>query len=226
MKRIVYFYVLIDPRDLLIKYVGRTVSPTSRLSCHISESKNNKSFYKKVNWISKLLSLHLKPIMKIIYEENMTEEESKKYEKLLIKKISKKFELKNSPNNADGLYKTGTVVHQYNLFGEYIKTFENSNHASIETGITDANILSCCKNKRKSAGNFMWSFKKESVINFYNRKRKITKKVLQYDMNNNFIKEFVSAPEVERTLGIPYKLISACCNNSKNSAYGYKWKFK
>lgn len=53
----------------------------------------------------------------------------------------------------------------------------------------------------------------------YNEKR-----VLQYDKNNNFIKEWKSISDAQRQLKIFN--IGACCRKLYKSAGGYIWKFK
>ena len=50
--------------------------------------------------------------------------------------------------------------------------------------------------------------------------------VLQFDMNGNFIKEWVGAGEISRVLHISQSAITRCCNGQRNYAYGYKWKYK
>lgn len=54
-----------------------------------------------------------------------------------------------------------------------------------------------------------------------------SKKVLQYDKNNNFIKEWECVAEVERTLNIKESVISLCCRGIKyhKTAGGYIWKY-
>jgi len=63
--------------------------------------------------------------------------------------------------------------------------------------------------------------------------KKLSKSVLQFDLNNNFIKEWQSASQIEKELGFANNLINRVCSGKKNSqgnvaktAYGYKWKFK
>jgi predicted GIY-YIG superfamily endonuclease len=46
----VFIYTLSDPRDNLIKYVGKTINLKRRFSEHLKESGN----YKKPRWIQKL----------------------------------------------------------------------------------------------------------------------------------------------------------------------------
>lgn len=58
--------------------------------------------------------------------------------------------------------------------------------------------------------------------------KKLQKVVIQYDMNNNFIKEWPSTREVERILNIDRATISSCCNQKRGykSAGGFKWRYK
>lgn len=49
-------------------------------------------------------------------------------------------------------------VNQYNLIGEYIKTWDCIKDASRELNIKDSNISLCCKGKRNKAGGYMWKY--------------------------------------------------------------------
>lgn len=51
-----------------------------------------------------------------------------------------------------------------------------------------------------------------------------SKPVLQYDINNNLIKEWPSITDAEQTLEI-YK-ISECCSFKRRSAGGFIWRYK
>lgn len=58
-------------------------------------------------------------------------------------------------------------------------------------------------------------------------KRKTNGKViLQYDLDNNFIKEYASACEANRQTYICRSCINDCCNGKLKTAGGYKWKYK
>jgi hypothetical protein len=52
------------------------------------------------------------------------------------------------------------------------------------------------------------------------------KPILQYDLHENFIKEWVSGREAYRHLGIHYGSISVCCQNKTKTAGGFIWKYK
>lgn len=52
------------------------------------------------------------------------------------------------------------------------------------------------------------------------------KKVLQYDLDGNFIKEWDSMKDIERALDVDYSNIWAVCNNKRKQIKGYVWKYK
>lgn len=54
----------------------------------------------------------------------------------------------------------------------------------------------------------------------------IKKPILQFDLDNNLIREWKSAKDVELELGLCRKNISANLRNKTKYAYGYIWKFK
>lgn len=56
----------------------------------------------------------------------------------------------------------------------------------------------------------------------------LSKVVLQFDKDGNFIKEWPSAAEIQRATGIQYSSICKCCRNVPRylSAGGYIWKYK
>lgn len=55
---------------------------------------------------------------------------------------------------------------------------------------------------------------------------KMNKKILQYDLNGVFIKEWKSTKEASIVLGLNRHNISGCLNNKFNQASGFIWKFK
>lgn len=54
----------------------------------------------------------------------------------------------------------------------------------------------------------------------------LKKKIMQYSLDNQFIKEWDSTMEIERVLGFNHANISAVCLGKHTSAYGYIWKHK
>lgn len=52
------------------------------------------------------------------------------------------------------------------------------------------------------------------------------KKVLQYDINGNFIKEWESITQISNFYNFSIATISCCCAGKQKKAHGYIWKFK
>lgn len=50
--------------------------------------------------------------------------------------------------------------------------------------------------------------------------------ILQFSKDGKFIKEWQSAQEARRQLGISQGNISACCKGKRKSASGYVWRYK
>lgn len=75
-------------------------------------------------------------------------------------------------------------------------------------------------------------------INYGTRNKKVSyklinnnprsKTVLQFDLNGNILKEWISTGEVERQTNYDRSLIQKCCSKHiyNKSAYGYIWKYK
>ena len=66
-------------------------------------------------------------------------------------------------------------------------------------------------------------------LNYGTSKEKISKslskKVYQYDLNKNFIKEWKSAREIKKELNYDNSHIAKCCNNKIDKAYGFIWSY-
>lgn len=79
--------------------------------------------------------------------------------------------------------------------------------------------------RQNNDGNYIYSNCRyiENIINCSINKRK---PVLQYDLQENFIKEWESASEIQRQLKFSQSAISAYCLGNRKVAYGFIWKFK
>lgn len=56
-------------------------------------------------------------------------------------------------------------------------------------------------------------------------KQSLQKPVIQYNINNEYINTFPSIIEAHKLTGVDNHHISACCNNKRKTAGGYKWVF-
>ena len=78
--------------------------------------------------------------------------------------------------------------------------------------------------------NLEWCTPKYNA-NYGDRNKKVSekahkKKVLQFTLDGEFVREWDSLCEIERQTGFPRTNISACCRGKHKSAYGFVWKYK
>lgn len=75
--RVIYIYILRQPSDLAIRYVGKSAKPKKRLWEHITEARSGTQCHRS-NWLRKLLAEGSRPILEIIEQatgETWTERE-------------------------------------------------------------------------------------------------------------------------------------------------------
>lgn len=61
-----YIYCLIDPIDLSVRYVGKSINPASRLRSHIRAARSEQYQHHTSRWIRKLLSQGVEPTMHVL----------------------------------------------------------------------------------------------------------------------------------------------------------------
>lgn len=114
-------------------------------------------------------------------------------------------------------------VKQYDLMGNFIKSYDSIKEAS-SFGFNEGNIQDCCVYRLKSHRGFIWRYIEDDSPIVYESKNK--RYVLQYDMNGNFIKEWDSISSASKELKIGSNCITTCCKGKYKSSGGYIWKYK
>jgi len=152
--------------------------------------------------------------------------------------------------NISNGHPTKKPIIQLSLEGAKINEYISINEAARQTGVKVGDISACCNGKQKTAYGFKWIFKDENlrpllkprkvkvmtVEGSYNLSQKMKgnnyktgkgKPIEQYDLNNNFIREWIGgATEVEKELGYNHKAIHENLKNRCKTAFGFTWKFK
>lgn len=121
-----------------------------------------------------------------------------------------------------GLTKQATqkfyYVHRlvYEAFNDLIPENMQVNHLDerpINNALSNLNLMTCKEN-----------------INYGTRNersaKKLSKVVLQFDLNDNLVKEYASTHQAERETGFANQNIVKCCKGKRKTAYGFKWKYK
>lgn len=122
-------------------------------------------------------------------------------------------------NRSESRYKT---VYQFDLNGTLLKEWNSVQEIEKELKIGHGSISSCCNGKLKSAGGYLWSFnKKHKPYKTISR----AKKVYQYSLSGDYLKEWNSVQEAANYYKIDRRLINACCNKEQKSAHGYQWSY-
>lgn len=188
---------------------------------------------------------------KVLYK-NLSREDAIFKEKYLIKlfQSNNKIYGYNSTSGGDGVEnlseesrekisigESRRQIAQFDLNGKLLNIYRNPHKAKDyfkDNGIkiSDKNIMMCCSKYygRKTQGGFIWmyydDFLKNGInLSDYKRDKKV-KRIHQYDIKGNFIREYESAREVERQTGISYKYVSRICNGERLQYKGYVFRFK
>lgn len=104
------------------------------------------------------------------------------------------------------------VVHQYDLSGNYITTFNSVTEAANATNLDRIRISECINGKCRRVGNFMFRVIKQDKIKPY------YKPVHLYDLEGNYIKSFNSVVELAKCLEISERHLNMILK-SNNKTY-------
>lgn len=126
---------------------------------------------------------------------------------------------------------------QYSLDGKFICNFLSLKEAQEKTGISRSSICSCASGRHKSAGGFMWRRFEELPLMQILPYKKIgsavkqtsrlsRKAVYQYTKEGLYLDSFDAIAEAAHQTGVNKAGIWCCCNGRKETAGGYKWKYK
>lgn len=244
-------YVLVDPRNNNIKYLGKTIKPLNkRLSAHLSD----KSKSKKSSWIKSLLSQNLKPIIRLVDSIESDWEFWEEYWITNLKLLG--IELLNHTNGGEGMYgyipseetrqkwsiafkgrklseewknkigeKTRKKVNCFDKEGILLNSFNSIKQASIYYNIKNSHISSCCRGKVNTANNLIFRYTGDD-FDKYDYTWKSKQKILQLDLQGNIIKEWNSIIEASNYFNIKAPNISRCLRGLRKKCKGFQWQYK
>lgn len=161
-----------------------------------------------------------------------SDEEAVKLERYYIKKFDT-----HTPNGYN-MNKGGVGGHnarpvvRLSLQGDFIKRYDSAGDAKAD-GFLDSDVLVNCKNKSHMCKGFTFMFEddyKRLGAKVYKKPESTSvKKIIQCDMDGNFIKEFESVTKAANELGIARTRISSaligCSKTAGNYIFVYKEDF-
>lgn len=210
------------------RYVGSSTDIRQRLTCHLCSLTGKNTCRANKN------------LLKAVYEYGIDKFKVELLElcennKSTLDFLECKYVLKLGTYNSVRV--DGRKVKRFDLYGNFIKEYDNIRDAAKDVNIATDNIYQCCKHKRKqSVRKSMWRFSDECPENkiecykvYCPSGGRIGHKIVQFDMCGNVIRTFDKIYEAAQLLNADLATIHRCCKNNKklfnHSAYGYKWKF-
>lgn len=123
-------------------------------------------------------------------------------------------------------------VHQYNLTGDFIKSYESVMDVVKEFNICHGgHISNCCNGTRETAYGFMWSYQLCDKIQPAGNAHNQGVEVIQYDLqDHSIINIFTNLTEAANQFGDKskkaYSSINNCLRKKSKSAYGFYWEYR
>lgn len=240
-------YILIDPRNNEVRYVGKANNVSQRYQAHLNKARDHQTY--KRNWINELRNLKLKPILCVIDEVPINEWVF--WEEYWISQMKVwGFKLTNYTNGGDGATfanngsfkkgQGGKKVVGYNSNCE--KVYEFDSMCQAEDFLKTRSMWGVLIGKRKTCKGLSWFYEDEikelvehelkSLVKtkFIKEKTKPNsgtfikgqkglnnKKVNMYDLNWNYIKTFESAKKAGEFVGVTGGAIQFACLKSKTN---------
>jgi group I intron endonuclease len=208
----------------VVKYIGKTTNPKDRLRCHIKDATANRRNNLSCNWVKSLLKNGLEPKMDIIDETYGA------WEWLEIYWISQfktwGFNLKNITDGGD--YNPMTNPISRKKVSDKLKGVSKSQKHKDK--ISESKLgVSVHSNEQKEIYSKLNSGNGNPMFNKKHTNKSLSKmklSVLQYSLDNVFIREWSSAADIERETNMLAKSINRCAKGNRKTAYGFKWIYK
>ena len=112
-------------------------------------------------------------------------------------------------------------VSVYNTKGELLYDCESICEAASLTGVSTALVTSCCKGRYRQMKGFVFTYKGEPFPKQSHRNIPIC----QYTKDGKFVKEYSTAKEAAKALGVAQTHITSCCNGKEPFCKGYKFYY-
>lgn len=116
-------------------------------------------------------------------------------------------------------------VCQYDLDGNFIRTFKSITDASIFLGCNKTQISECCRLEDKSCFGYQWRFENGNPPQKKRYKSKKNVPILQLSLDGIIIKRYETANDAANELNLSKGYIYSCCKKGGVGAKGYIWKY-
>lgn len=198
-------------------YVGITTkSLEDRKKDHLKKSKKGKSYA----FQNAIATYGIDVFKWEQIDTALTTDELAKKEKEYILEYNSKEQGYNS-DSGGGIQKT---VYQYDIkTGLLLNKHPNLTIAGAVINLSKQDLSRVCLSVNKSSGGFYWSY--DCYDKFPLSKDRRKKRVHQYNLQGEYIDEFVSVSEAAKLTGYNKSSIAKVCRGERKSCGGYLWKY-
>jgi len=116
------------------------------------------------------------------------------------------------------------IINQYNLDGDFIKTWEGAATIENEIGFDSCCIIACCNGRMNKSHGYIWRFIGDEIFRDKDTSKK-PKSVIQIK-DGEIINEYESVSDAARKTNVIRSSITYCCKLKVKSAGGFIWRFK
>lgn len=125
-------------------------------------------------------------------------------------------------------------VSQYDIVGDFIKTYSSMTEACLENKLNRelgiSGITHCCKGQSNTCYGYRWAYgdSTQPLSPLKGTRGNGTGiAVDQYDLNGNFICSYSKMKDADKAFNNPnaHKLISRVCSGERKTALGYIWRY-
>jgi len=114
-------------------------------------------------------------------------------------------------------------VDQYDLNGNYIKSWNSTQEAGEFLGKNHKGIIDAACGKSNISHGFRWAYSGDKLREPIRTNQKY---IYQYSLNGEFIKEWYTLAEAGRFYNIKTSSITECAKGNQKTCAGYIWKYK
>jgi len=251
-----YIYTLKDPNTNQVRYVGKAKNPEDRYSNHINKGRDKNTHKRNwINKLRKTNQKPLLEIIEETADIKWKERE-KYWIKYYLDSGNKLVNYTEGGDGLtygnQTSYKKGDgnkMVVALESDGELFKIFESRIKASLHFGVNGGGLGGTLNKSRKTWKGYMWLYyddycnmsrrdlleyvewtlkcdKKSNKTSFKKGHDLNSKKVYQYTLDLNLIKEWKSCSEAGRKLNLNNIGIGNCARGTSKSSGGYIWKYE
>ncbi len=201
-------------------YIGCTCDFNTRVWQHLRcYEKEDCAFHRAIQYYGK------ENFVFEVIEKTTSECESVELEKKYIKEFNTRFPNGYNMNDGGvGGHNSRPIV-RLDLQGNFIKRYDSSAQAEKEDGFCNSDVLISCKNKHRLCQGYMFMFEDEYIKHGAREYKKTVPhnitKIVQCDLQGNYIRTFNSVNEASKETSIQRTRISSCVTGQSKTASNF-----